>query len=195
MYKSVKRFFDFFLSSILIIIFFPLMMIIFLMILFQTHEFPLFFQKRPGYKNKIFSLVKFKTMTDDESLDDDHRITFIGKILRSTSIDELPELFNILFGQMSFIGPRPLLIEYLDLYSSEQKRRHLVRPGLTGLAQVNGRNSINWQTKFKLDCEYVDKISFYLDCKILFKTFKILLKSSEIDHNGKIMPKFTGNKK
>ena len=110
MYKYVKRFFDFFLSSILIIIFFPLMMIIFLVILFQTHEFPLFFQKRPGYKNKIFSLVKFKTMIDDVSLGDDHRITFIGKILRSTSIDELPELFNILFGQMSFVGPRPLLI-------------------------------------------------------------------------------------
>ena len=172
-----------------------MMTIIFFVILAETREFPLFLQKRPGYKNKIFSLVKFKTMISDESIDDDRRITYVGKILRSTSIDELPELFNILIGQMSFVGPRPLLIEYLDLYSSEEERRHLVKPGLTGLAQVNGRNSINWETKFKLDCRYVDEMSFALDCEILFKTFKILLKRSDIDHAGKIMPKFTGNKK
>lgn len=195
MYSYIKRFFDFFLSLILIVIFLPMMILIFFVILAETREFPLFFQKRPGYKNKIFSLVKFKTMINDASIVDDHRITFVGKFLRSTSIDELPELFNILIGQMSFIGPRPLLIEYLDLYNSEQKRRQLVKPGLTGLAQVNGRNSINWETKFKLDCRYVDEMSFALDCEILFKTFQILLKRSDIDHAGKIMPKFTGNKK
>ena len=134
-----------------------------------------FFQERPGLNGRIFKIVKFKTMNDrrDEQgnlLPDDERLTKVGRFVRSTSIDELPQLWNVLVGDMSFIGPRPLLVQYLPLYSSEQARRHDVRPGITGWAQCNGRNAISWNEKFKLDIWYVDNLSFLTDCEIIFKT-------------------------
>ena len=145
----------------------------------------LFKQQRPGYKGKIFTIYKFRTMLNEldasgNSLPDDQRLTRFGKILRATSLDELPELFNILSGSMSIIGPRPLLVQYLPLYTVEENRRHDVRPGITGYAQVNGRNSVTWEEKFDLDVYYVDHVSFWLDIKIFFKTIKTVLKRDGI---------------
>ena len=144
-----------------------------------------FKQQRPGKNEKIFTLYKFRTMTDarDENgnlLPDEVRLTAFGKMLRSTSLDELPELFNILKGDMSLIGPRPLLVKYLPLYNEEQRHRHDVRPGLTGLAQVNGRNAISWEKKFEYDVEYVRNLSFLLDCRILLQTVKAVFKREGI---------------
>ena len=157
-----------------------------------------FFQPRPGLNGKIFRIIKFKTMTDQKDangnlLPDEDRLTPIGQFIRSTSIDELPQLINVLKGDMALIGPRPLLVKYLPLYSKEQARRHDVRPGITGWAQVHGRNALSWTRKFELDVWYVDHISFLVDLKVLLLTIKNVLKRSDISHEGEAtMPPFDG---
>ncbi len=170
-----KRFYDFLLSLIAIIVLSPVLLVLMVVGAIAMKGNPFFTQARPGKKGKIFKLIKFRTMTSqkDENgnlLPDEVRLNKYGKILRATSLDELPELFNILLGHMSIVGPRPLLVKYLPLYSEEQAKRHNVRPGLTGWAQVNGRNALSWPDKFKLDVEYVHKISIFKDIKILFMT-------------------------
>lgn len=158
-----------------------------------------FFQERPGKGGKIFRVVKFKTMTDERDADgkllpDAERLTKIGRFVRSTSIDELPQLWNVLKGDMSLIGPRPLLVQYLPLYSPEQARRHEVRPGITGWAQCHGRNAISWQKKFELDVWYVDHISFLTDCKVILTTIKKVIKRADISEEGHAtMEFFNGN--
>jgi len=169
--KYFKRPLDFILSLIAIIVLSPVFIIIAILVRIKLGSPVIFKQDRPGLNEKIFTMYKFRTMTDErdengELLPDSKRLTKFGRMLRSTSLDELPELFNILKGDMSFVGPRPLLVEYLPLYNEQQRRRHEVRPGLTGYAQVNGRNAISWEEKFKYDLEYVEKISFLLDLKI-----------------------------
>ena len=162
---------------------------------------PFFFQLRPGKNGKIFKIIKFKTMSDakDESenlLPDFQRITKVGSFIRKTSLDEIPQLINVIKGDMSIVGPRPLLVEYLPLYSEEQALRHNVRPGMTGYAQVNGRNAISWEEKFKLDTWYVENQSFWLDFKIMLKTVKKVIAKDDISAEGDAtMPKFTGNLK
>lgn len=201
MYKNyIKRILDFLLSGIVLIILAIPLIIVGLLIKVQLGSPILFRQKRPGKNGKIFEIIKFRTMnnTKDENgnlLPDDLRLTKFGKFIRSTSIDELPELINILKGDMSIVGPRPLLVEYLDLYNEEQKNRHDVRPGLTGLAQVNGRNCITWEAKFKYDIEYVNNITFANDCKIILKTIeKVLLREGINAGENVTMEKFKGNK-
>lgn len=181
MYKLFfKRFFDFILSLIAIIILSPVYLIVIVLVRIKLGSPVFFTQKRPGKDEKIFKMYKFRTMTNevDENgnlLPDDKRLTKFGKLLRSTSLDELPELFNILKGDMSIVGPRPLLVRYLPLYNEYQKHRHDARPGFTGWAQCNGRNSISWEEKFDLDVYYVNHITFLLDVKIIFKTVKTVL--------------------
>ncbi len=175
--RFAKRLMDFILSLIAIIVLSPVLIIIGVLVKVKLGSPVIFKQKRPGLNEKIFTMYKFRTMTDEkdengELLPDSARLTKFGRILRSTSLDELPELFNILKGDMSFVGPRPLLVEYLPLYNEHQKRRHEVRPGLSGHAQVNGRNAISWEEKFNLDVEYVDSVSFIGDLKIIFLTIK-----------------------
>ena len=186
MYKTcIKRLLDILLSLTGIILLCWLYLILFILVRVKLGS-PVFFkQQRPGKNEKIFTLYKFRTMTDarDENgnlLPDEVRLTAFGKMLRSTSLDELPELFNILKGDMSLIGPRPLLVKYLPLYNEEQKHRHDVRPGLTGLAQVNGRNAISWEKKFESDVEYVRNLSFLLDCRILLQTVKAVVQREGI---------------
>jgi undecaprenyl phosphate N,N'-diacetylbacillosamine 1-phosphate transferase len=160
----------------------------------------LFRQYRPGYKESIFGIYKFRTMTNDKDeygnlLPDEKRILRLGKFIRSSSLDELPQLLNVLKGEMSFVGPRPLLVEYLDLYNTDQKRRHDVKPGITGWAQVNGRNAISWEQKFSYDVWYVENQSFLLDIKILWMTFLKVIKRSEISSStSATMEKFEGTK-
>jgi lipopolysaccharide/colanic/teichoic acid biosynthesis glycosyltransferase len=196
----MKRLFDIILSLSLIIVFSPVFIVVSILIFINMGSPILFRQKRPGYKEKIFGIYKFRTMTNDkdangELLPDEQRLKGIGKFIRSTSLDELPQLLNVLKGDMSFVGPRPLLIEYLDLYNSEQKRRHDVKPGITGWAQVNGRNAISWEQKFKYDVWYVDHQSFGLDMKILWMTFLKVIKRSDISSStSATMEKFKGNK-
>lgn len=174
MYKFLfKRLFDIIFSIFAIIILSPIMIVISILVWLNLGSPILFKQQRPGKNEKIFTMYKFRTMNNKKDskgdlLPDKDRITNFGKFLRATSLDELPELFNILFGHMSIIGPRPLLLKYLPLYNDYQKRRHSVRPGLTGLAQINGRNAISWNDKFRFDVEYVDKISLKLDIVIFF---------------------------
>lgn len=181
MYKLFfKRFFDFILSLIAIIMLSPVYLIVIVLVRIKLGSPVFFTQKRPGKDEKIFKMYKFRTMTNevDENgnlLPDDKRLTKFGKLLRSTSLDELPELFNILKGDMSIVGPRPLLVRYLHLYNEYQKHRHDARPGFTGWAQCNGRNSIGWEEKFDLDVYYVNHITFLLDVKIIFKTVKTVL--------------------
>ena len=174
----IKRIIDFILSVLALIILSPIILILWIWLtIVNKGAGAFFFQERPGKDGKIFKIVKFKTMTDECDADgnllpDEKRLTKVGKFVRSTSLDELPQLWNILKGDMSLIGPRPLLPQYLPLYSKEQARRHEVRPGLSGWAQVNGRNAISWSEKFKLDVWYVDNISFILDVKIIFLSIK-----------------------
>ena len=178
MYKKfLKRFLDIIFSLLFIIILLPLYIILGILVLVFMGRPIIFKQKRPGKNEKIFNIYKFRTMTEqkDESgklLPDQLRTSKLGKFLRKTSLDELPQLFNVLEGKMSLVGPRPLRTEYLELYNEEQKHRHDIKPGLTGWAQVNGRNSITWSEKFKLDIYYVKNVSFLLDVKIVFMTFK-----------------------
>ncbi|MBD7970568.1 sugar transferase [Paenibacillus sp. Sa2BVA9] len=175
--RFIKRSMDIVLSLIALIILSPVLALLFLLVRVKLGSPVLFKQSRPGLNEKVFMMYKFRTMTDErdengELLSDHIRLTKFGKLLRSTSLDELPELFNILKGDMSIVGPRPLLVQYLPLYTESQKRRHDVRPGLSGLAQVNGRNAISWEEKFELDVEYVDNVSFINDWKIIFLTIK-----------------------
>lgn len=184
-YKYIKRILDIISSLLAIIILAPLLAVTAVLVKTKLGSPVLFKQERPGKDEKIFTLMKFRTMTDErdengELLPDEVRLTKFGKFLRSTSIDELPELFNILKGDMSVIGPRPLLVEYIPRYNEHQHRRHEVRPGLSGWAQVNGRNSISWEEKFDLDVEYVDNYSFAMDVKILFMTVLNVLKKEGI---------------
>ncbi|WP_119184299.1 undecaprenyl phosphate N,N'-diacetylbacillosamine 1-phosphate transferase [Aliarcobacter cryaerophilus] len=196
----LKSLFDKTLALFLIIIFSPIYIIVSLLIFFKMGSPILFRQKRPGYKEKIFGIYKFRTMTNEKDefgnlLPDEKRLLGIGKFIRSTSLDELPQLFNVLKGEMSFVGPRPLLVEYLPLYNQKQKRRHDVKPGITGWAQVNGRNAISWEQKFDYDVWYVDNQSFWLDIKILWLTFLKVVKRSDISSStSSTMEKFTGSK-
>jgi len=196
----MKRIFDFTLALFLIVCFFPFFIVILFLILSKMGLPILFRQKRPGYNEKIFGIYKFRTMTNDKDengnlLPDSQRLLGIGKFIRSTSLDELPQLFNVLKGEMSFVGPRPLLIEYLPLYNEKQKRRHNVKPGITGWAQVNGRNAISWEEKFDYDVYYVDNQSFLLDMKIMWMTFLKVVKRSDVSSSTSVtMEKFTGSK-
>lgn len=196
--KCFKRIFDFLLSLTALVILCPVLLILAILGAIMMKGNPFFTQRRPGKNEKIFRLIKFRTMTCEKDaggnlLPDEQRLNRYGKLLRSTSLDELPELINILLGQMSIVGPRPLLVQYLPLYNATQRRRHEVRPGLTGLAQVNGRNAITWEEKFRLDVEYVDNITFFGDLKIIFATVGKIFKREGInDANGDIMPDFTG---
>ena len=197
--KVIKRFMDFLIAALSIIIFSPLLILLAILVRIKLGGPVIFKQERPGLNGKVFKLYKFRTMTDakDENgnlLDDEYRLTSFGKKLRSTSLDELPELYNILKGDMSIVGPRPLLVKYLPLYNDEQKRRHDVRPGLTGLAQVSGRNAITWTEKFNKDIEYVDNVSLGLDISIFFKTIYCVLKKEGINSDSAAtMEDFTGN--
>ncbi|EAK5529684.1 undecaprenyl phosphate N,N'-diacetylbacillosamine 1-phosphate transferase [Campylobacter lari] len=189
MYKNgLKRVFDFILALILLIIFLPFIVLI--GIVLKIVQGSVFFkQARPGLNEKIFYIYKFKTMSDEtdengELLPDELRLKPFGKLVRSLSLDELPQLFNVLKGDMSFIGPRPLLVEYLPLYNQEQKKRHDARPGITGWAQINGRNAISWEQKFKYDVEYVQNCSFLFDLKIFFMTIIKVLKRSGVNKEG-----------
>lgn len=184
MYKNhIKRILDILLSLCGILILSPVYLILWILVRSKLGRPALFTQERPGRKEKIFKLYKFRSMTDErdekgQPLPDEVRLTRFGKILRSTSLDELPELFNILKGDMSLIGPRPLLVRYLPYYTKEERRRHDVRPGLTGLAQVNGRNALGWEDRFAFDLEYVDNCSFFMDLKVLGMTVGKVLRRS-----------------
>lgn len=201
MYKYVKRVMDFIMALIFIIILSPVMLIVSLLILIQRDGPILFKQERPGKDGKIFLLHKFRTMStiterDGRKLSDMERITKLGNFLRKTSLDELPQFFDILTGKMSFIGPRPLVKAYLELYTPEQMRRHEVLPGLSGWAQINGRNSISWEEKFELDVYYVDNMSFGLDVKIFFTTLKnVLLRVGINSSEDNTMEPFRGTVK
>lgn len=187
--KYIKRILDFTLSLMALIVLMPLMLVIYILVLIKLGRPAIFKQQRPGKDEKIFTLYKFRTMTDkkDEQgklLPDSERLTKFGKFLRSTSLDELPELINIIKGDMAIVGPRPLLVEYLDYYNEEEKHRHDVRPGLTGLAQVSGRNAITWEEKFKKDIEYINNITLIQDIKIILKTIKNVFIREGINQEG-----------
>ena len=195
----VKRFLDLPLSLIAVILCSPIFLILFLLVRFKLGSPVLFTQERPGKDEKIFRLYKFRTMTSQtdaqgELLPDEIRLTSFGKKLRATSLDELPELFNILKGDMSIVGPRPLLVKYLPLYNEEQRHRHDVRPGLTGQAQVHGRNAISWEEKFKHDVEYTRNVTFLNDCRIILATIlKVIKKDGISSETSATMEEFRGN--
>ena len=196
----LKRFIDFVIVFCMLAIIWPILLLVGIWLYFANKGTGVFFiQKRPGKNERIFKVIKFKTMTDKRGIDgkllsDEERLTEIGKFIRSTSIDELPQLFNVLKGDMALIGPRPLLPQYLPLYSKEQARRHEVRPGITGWAQVNGRNAISWNKKFELDVWYVDHCSFLLDLKIIFLTIKkVFVREGISSDTSATMEPFTGN--
>ncbi len=201
MYKHFfKRFFDFWISLIALIIISPILLVITIWLYFANKGAgAFFFQERPGKDGKIFKVIKFKTMTDERDADgnllpDAQRLTKVGKFVRSTSIDELPQLINVLKGDMALIGPRPLLVQYLPLYSPEQARRHDVRPGISGWAQCHGRNAISWTEKFKLDVWYVDHCTLWTDIKVIFITIKNVLMRKDISSaTSATMEVFTGN--
>jgi lipopolysaccharide/colanic/teichoic acid biosynthesis glycosyltransferase len=200
MYKNfLKRFFDFLLAFISITLLMPLFIVVTVFLFFDNQGKPFFIQKRPGYNGRIFSIIKFKTMNDkkDENgllLPDAERMTKVGNFVRKTSLDEIPQLINVLKGDMSLIGPRPLLVEYLPLYNEFQSRRHKVKPGITGWAQINGRNAISWTQKFEYDVWYVENISVLLDIKIIFLTIKKVFVSEGISQKGQsTMEAFRGN--
>lgn len=198
--KLLKRPLDIVLSLIALIVLSPILMIIALLVRIKLGSPVIFTQERPGLNEKIFKMYKFRTMTDKKDkhgqlLSDSERLTRFGKKLRSTSLDELPELWNILKGDMSIIGPRPLLVEYLPLYNKHQRRRHEVRPGLSGLAQISGRNAISWEDKFDLDVEYIDNISFFGDWKIIFLTLKkVFVREGISSDTAATVEAFEGNK-
>ena len=201
MYKHYfKRFFDFGVALVALICMSPILIVVTIWLHFANKGAgAFFFQKRPGKDGKIFKVIKFKTKTDERDADgnllpDADRLTNVGRFVRSTSIDELPQLINVLKGDMALIGPRPLLVQYLPLYNKEQARRHDVRPGITGWAQVNGRNAISWTKKFELDVWYVDHCSLWLDVKIIFLTIKKVFVREGISQEGQAtMEFFTGN--
>ena len=203
MYKHFfKRFLDFWISLIALICISPILLVVTIWLHFANKGAGAFFlQERPGYKGKIFKIIKFKTMTDErdengELLPDTQRLTKVGKFVRATSIDELPQLINVLKGDMALIGPRPLLVKYLPLYSEEQMRRHDVRPGISGWAQCHGRNGISWTEKFKLDVWYVDHVSLFVDIQVIYETIKkVFVKegiNNETAQEGHLMTPFDG---
>uniref|UniRef100_UPI004047C748 sugar transferase n=1 Tax=Roseivirga sp. TaxID=1964215 RepID=UPI004047C748 len=197
--KFFKRLIDIFIAMIVLIVFSPIILITAFILAIINRGSPFFFQLRPGERNVIFKIIKFKTMTDERSktgelLPDEVRLTKFGTLVRKLSLDELPQMINVLKGDMSLIGPRPLLIEYLPLYSEEQARRHDIKPGITGWAQVNGRNTLDWQTKFEFDVWYVDHCSFMLDLRILFLTLKkVVIREGISSGTSVTMEKFKGN--
>ncbi len=197
--KYIKRFLDFTLSLSALILLSPILLVFMVIGTIKMKGNPFFYQQRPGKNEKIFKLIKFRTMTNKKDkqgklLPDEQRLTSYGRFLRSTSIDELPELINILKGDMSIIGPRPLLVKYLPLYNEYQKHRHDVRPGLTGYAQVNGRNTVSWEEKFDMDVKYVQHITFVEDVKILLNTiFKVLKRDGISSETSATMEEFKGN--
>jgi len=200
MYKNyIKRLIDFLASLIGLLLLSPIFIIVTIGLAIANGGKPFFFQSRPGRFGEIFKIVKFKTMNDKKDADgnllpDADRLTAIGTFVRKTSLDEIPQLINVLKGDMSLIGPRPLLIQYLPLYTATQKRRHEVRPGITGWAQVNGRNAISWEKKFELDIWYVDHVSLATDLKVFFTTFKKVFKSEGISADGHVtIEPFNGN--
>ena len=200
MYKIYfKRFLDFFAALIGLLLLSPIFLLATIGLFFANNGKPFFFQTRPGKNEKLFQIIKFKTMNDKKDaagnlLSDAERLTPIGSFVRKTSLDEIPQLLNVLKGDMSLIGPRPLLIQYLPLYNSIQKKRHDIRPGITGWAQVNGRNAISWEQKFEYDVWYVENCTFALDVKILFLTVKKVFKSEGISQEGEVtMEVFKGN--
>lgn len=194
----MKRVFDFSIALFLLFLMLPIMLIIALLVRIMIGSPVLFKQERPGIRSKPFYLFKFRTMTEEKDaygqlLPDDQRLTSLGKFLRKFSLDEIPQLLNVVKGEMSFVGPRPLLMEYLPLYSAEQVRRHEVKPGITGWAQVNGRNAISWGEKFALDVWYVDHRSFWLDLKILWRTLLKVVNAEGINQSGQVtMDRFRG---
>lgn len=194
-----KRFLDLIVSLVAFSLLLPLFIIVTALLYVANQGKPFFVQQRPGKDGRIFRLVKFKTMNDRKDaagnlLSDAERLTAVGRFIRKTSLDEIPQLINVIKGEMSLIGPRPLLVEYLPLYNNTQKRRHEVRPGITGWAQVNGRNAIGWKEKFELDVWYVDNMSFLLDCKIIIFTLMKVVKSEGVNQQGHVtMTKFEGN--
>lgn len=198
MYKYIKRFFDIFSSFLALVVLSPLLLILIVVGAFVMKGNPFFTQQRPGKNEKIFKLIKFRTMTnakdkDGNLLPDADRLTKYGEFLRNTSLDELPELINILKGDMSVIGPRPLLVEYIPRYNAHQHRRHEVRPGLSGWAQVNGRNTVSWEDKFDMDVEYVDNYNLVMDIKILFMTvFNVLKREGISSDTSATMEVFMG---
>ena len=199
-YIYIKNFIDFILAVLILIISSPLLFVISFFVYLNLGSPIFFIQERPGYKGKIFKLIKFRTMkniydSNNLLLSDKNRQSKFGNWLRQTSLDEIPEVLNIILGQMSFVGPRPLLCEYLNLYSSKQLSRHNVKPGITGFAQVNGRNKIGWDEKLNYDIFYSRNISFLLDIKILIKTIFVIFTQNGINHTNHIsMPRFKGNK-
>jgi lipopolysaccharide/colanic/teichoic acid biosynthesis glycosyltransferase len=198
--KYIKRLFDVLLSAVMLVILSPLLLIVAILVHIKLGSPVIFHQQRPGYHEKIFGLCKFRSMTDEidekgELKPDEVRLTSFGKKLRSTSLDELPELWNIFKGDMSIVGPRPLLVRYLDRYNAHQARRHEVRPGLTGLAQVNGRNTVSWEERFDYDVQYVDNVTFLGDCKIILKTVLTVFKREGISSGtSATMEEFMGTK-
>ena len=187
--KYIKRIIDFILSLFAVIVLSPILVVIAILVKVKLGSPVIFKQKRPGLNEKIFTMYKFRTMTDERDekgdlLPDEVRLTKLGKSLRTTSLDELPELFNILKGDMAIVGPRPLLVQYLPLYGSEQRQRHCVRPGITGYAQANGRNFLSWDKKFEFDIYYVNNLNLKLDIQILIKTIIIVLKKEGINNEG-----------
>lgn len=198
--KYIKRILDFALSLLALIILSPLLLILSVIGAVQMKGNPFFTQQRPGKDEKIFKLIKFRTMTNAKDqngdlLPDEQRLVPYGKFLRSTSLDELPELINIVKGDMSIVGPRPLLVKYLPLYNEEQKKRHQVRPGLTGYAQVHGRNAVSWEDRFLLDLTYVERVSFWMDATIIFDTVAVVLKREGITSETAVtMEEFKGTK-
>ena len=200
MYREYfKPLFDFLFGTVGFLIFMPVFILVTLFLTIANKGNPFFLQKRPGKFGKIFKIIKFKTMTDRKDsagglLPDSERITGVGSFIRKSSLDEIPQLLNVIKGDMSLIGPRPLLVEYLDLYDSFQSRRHDVKPGITGWAQVNGRNAISWEEKFKYDVWYVGNMSLGLDCKIMLMTFLKVIRSQGINQTGSVSSeKFSGN--
>lgn len=199
--KLLKRLLDLFLALVVFLLVFPVFVLVVVGLAIANRGEIFFIQPRPGRNNKIFHIIKFKTMNDlkDERgnlLPDEKRLTPIGNLVRKTSLDEIPQLLNVIIGDMSLVGPRPLLVEYLSLYNEEQKRRHEVRPGITGWAQVNGRNAISWEKKFDYDVWYVNHLSFWLDLKIIFMTILKVFKSEGISAEGEVtIHKFQGSNK
>jgi lipopolysaccharide/colanic/teichoic acid biosynthesis glycosyltransferase len=197
--KILKVFFDFITALLGLLVLFPVLLLVIIGLSFANNGKPFFFQTRPGKDGKLFRIIKFKTMNDKKDsegnlLSDGERLTKIGKFVRKTSLDEMPQLANVILGDMSIVGPRPLLPEYLPLYSKTQSRRHELKPGITGWAQVNGRNAISWQQKFEFDVWYVDNISFLLDLKIIYRTIINIFHSKDINQKDKAtVDYFVGN--
>ena len=196
----IKRILDLIMALLGFILILPIFILITIFLFIANNGKPFFLQRRPGKNEKIFTIIKYKTMNDKKDkngalLSDDHRLTKVGKFVRATSLDEIPQLLNVIKGDMSLVGPRPLLPEYLELYSKRQSKRHLVKPGITGWAQVNGRNAISWEKKLELDVVYVEQVSLFLDIKILFKTIKKVFVKEGINMQGEVtaLP-FKGNK-